>query len=131
MFGHTQRYPATATLRFWLWPAEDYRQLEVHYEIEILPIFMEYDRSDAQPFQLDGLLETDVTAWVEKKCYDFSDSYLKIETHPLYQKDNFVVDPVCGMRIPFFEVAATVSRGDHTFYFCPELCKEGFLRESV
>lgn len=127
----TRRYPATATLRFWLWPADDYKQLEVHYEIEILPILMEYDRSDAQHFQIDGLLETDVTAWVEKKFHDFLDTYLKIESHPLYQKDNFVVDPVCGMQVPFFEVATTVRRGDHTVYFCSEVCKETLLRESV
>lgn len=131
VLAHTRRYPATATLRFWLWPADDYKQLEVHYDIEILPILMEYDRSDTQHFQIDGLAETDVTEWVEQKLQDFLDTYLKIETHALYHKDNFVVDPVCGMRIPFFDVATTVTRGDHTVYFCSEVCKEAFLRESV
>lgn len=130
VFVHARRYPATATLRFWVWPADDYKQLEVHYDVEILPILMEYDRTDAQGFPIDGLFETDVAAWVEKKIHHFLDTYLKIETHPLYQKDNFVVDPVCGMRIPFFDVAATVERGDHTVYFCSEVCKETFLRNS-
>jgi YHS domain-containing protein len=129
-FSHTQRYPATATLRFAISPADDYKRLEVRYEVDILPILMEYDRTDAQGFPIDGLSETEVAAWVEKKLHYFLDTYLKIKTHPLYQKDNFVVDPVCGMRIPFFEVAATVERRNRTVYFCSEVCKETFLRSS-
>lgn len=129
-FSHTRRYPAKASLGFSIWPGDDYNRIEVHYDIEILPILMKYDRTDAQGFPIDSLIETDVVAWVEKKILHFLDVYLSIETHPLYQKDNFVVDPVCGMRIPFFEVAATVERGEHTVYFCSEICKETFLRGS-
>ena len=129
-FSHTQRYPAKASLGFSIWPGDDYKRIEVHYDIEILPILMEYDRTDAQGFPIDSLIETDVVAWVEKKILHFLDVYLRIETHPLYQQDNFVVDPVCGMRIHFFEVAATVERGGHTIYFCSEICKEAFLRGS-
>jgi len=126
-FSHTRRYPAKVSLGFSIWPGDDYKLIEVHYDIKILPILMEYDRTNAQGFPIDSLIETNVVAWVEKKILHFLDVYLRIETHPLYQKDNFVVDPVCGMRIPFFEIAATVERGEDTVYFCSEVCKETFL----
>ncbi len=68
--------------------------------------------------------------WVEDRVLDFLDTYLQLETHPLYQRDNTVTDIVCGMRISSVSAASTVNHHGQTYYFCSEHCKEAFLERN-
>jgi YHS domain-containing protein len=59
----------------------------------------------------------------------FLDTYLQLETHPIYQKDNLVTDPVCGMRMPLVEAAGSIQRDGQEIYFCSQACREAYLKE--
>ncbi len=43
---------------------------------------------------------------------------------------SLVTDPVCGMQIGPDDAAATLSRGDTTYYFCSPHCHDTFVDES-
>lgn len=126
MFSHTPRFPATVSLTIGLLPGES--SLKASYDLEILPVLMEYKRDDEKSFPMDNPDEA-IGLWVEEKIVEFVDTYLLLETHPLYQKDNMVTDPVCGMRISATDATGKVEWTGHTFYFCSEVCKEAFLKE--
>lgn len=49
-----------------------------------------------RPPEMDDSEEA-IGQWVEERITEFIDTYLRLETHPLYQKDNIVIDPICGM----------------------------------
>lgn len=126
VFNHTPRFPATVKLSIALLPADD-RRLVANYDLTILPELMEFNRSNKMDFSLEGD-EKELAEWVEDRIVEFVDTYLRLETHPLYQKDNMVVDIVCGMRISSTAATSTLDQAGRTFYFCSENCKEAFIK---
>ncbi len=125
-FTHTPRFPASVRLGIALLPGSN-ETLTARYDLIILPVLMEYNRNVEEIFSLEGNEEA-LAGWVEDRILDFVDTYLRLETHPLYQKDNTVIDIVCGMHIPSTSAASTVERHGRTFYFCSERCKEAFVK---
>ncbi len=126
-FDHSLQFPATVTLRLSLIPGESLSEFTVHYDLEIFPILMEYCRSDSLKASFTAADES-IIQWVVDKVLDFLDTYLKIETHPLYQKDNLVLDPVCGMRIPVIAAPCQLERNGSIVYFCSEHCRDAYKR---
>ena len=125
-FSHTPRFPATVYLDIGLLPGED--SVKALYRLEIRPALMEYAQDDQKNFAFADSDES-IGLWVEEKIAEFIDNYLRLETHPLYQKDNFVTDPICGMRISAIAATSKVDWPGHTIYFCSEACKDAFLKE--
>jgi YHS domain-containing protein len=62
----------------------------------------------------------------EAKILGFLDTYLRLETIEQYQADNYVIDPVCKMRINRLFATAHAECGGKTYYFCIPECKEKF-----
>lgn len=125
-FAHTPRFPATVRLVIALMPGND-ENLIARYDLNIFPVLMEFNRSSEEIFSLDCDEEL-LAVWVEDRILEFIDTYLRLETHPYYQKDNTVVDIVCGMRIPSTSATSTAERNGRIFYFCSEHCKEAFIK---
>lgn len=127
-FAHTPSYPAIVKLSISLLPG-DKASLTAHYDLSILPELMTYSRNADEIFPLDGD-EDALAVWVEDRILDFINTYLCLETHLLYQKNNTVLDIVCGMRIPAASATSRAERQGRTFYFCSEHCKEVFLKDN-
>ncbi|ACM20920.1 YHS/TRASH domain protein [Geotalea daltonii FRC-32] len=126
-FAHTTRFPATVRLNISLLPGNGY--LTARYDLTILPVLMEYTLTVEEKFSIESDEEA-LAIWVEDRIVDFIDTYLRLETHPLYQKDNTVVDIVCGMRIPSISATSKVERDGRIFYFCSEHCREAFIKQN-
>jgi len=126
-FAHTPQYPATVRLDIALLPGST-EHLTARYDLSILPELMEFRRNAEAPFTFESV--DSLAQWVEDRVMNFIDDYLRLETHPLYQKDNKVIDIVCGMRISSISAASTVARQGRTFYFCSEHCKDVFDRNT-
>lgn len=127
-FAHTPRFPATVSLDFGVLPGEKDEELTIRYDLQILPVLMEYKRNEEAAFPLEGADEA-IGRWVEEKVLEFVDTYLRLETHPLYQKDYTVVDLVCGMPISATTASSRIEKHGHTLYFCSEHCKDAYLKE--
>lgn len=127
-FVHTPRFPATVSFSIDILPGSE-TSYTARSDLNILPVLMEYNRNNEALFPLDDDSEA-LSIWAEDRILEFVDIYLRLETHPLYQKDNTVIDIVCGMHIPFTAATSSVVRDDRTFYFCSEHCKEAFIKGS-
>ena len=125
-FAHTTRFPATVKLGIALLPGEN-DTLTAHYDLSIFPVLMEFNPSSEKALPLD-CDEEKLADWVEDRILEFIDTYLRLESHPFYQKDNTVLDIVCGMRIPSIAATSTVERHGRIFYFCSEHCKDAFIK---
>ena len=126
VFNHTPRFPATVKLLIALLPGKD-EHLTARYDLNIFPVLMEFNGNSEEIFPLDCDEEL-LAGWVEDRILEFIDTYLRLETHPFYQKDNTVIDIVCGMRISSTAVTSTVEKDGRTFYFCSEHCKDAFIK---
>ncbi|MBT1074227.1 YHS domain-containing protein [Geobacter grbiciae] len=127
-FSHTPRFPASVTLDIGLFPGETDEGVTVRSTLDILPTLMEYKRNDETTLPLEGSDEA-VGRWVEAKILEFVDTYLRLETHPLYQKDYIVVDLVCGMPISATAAPCRIELHGRALYFCSEHCKDAYLKE--
>lgn len=127
-FAHTPRFPATVRFGIALLPGNE-TCYTARSDLSILPVLMEYNRNNEALFPLDDDSEA-LSVWAEDTILEFVDTYLRLETHPLYQKDNTVIDIVCGMHIPFTAATSSVVRDGRTFFFCSEHCKEAFIKGS-
>ncbi|TSK07837.1 MAG: YHS domain-containing protein [Geobacter sp.] len=125
-FLHIPRFPATVRLGISLF-SEDGRGIFIRYDLSILPVLMEYKPNFQEVFACDD--DDSLGQWVNDRILDFVDVYLQLETHPLYQKENAVIDVVCGMRISSISAACTIESHGRTFYFCSEHCKDAFSRD--
>ncbi len=125
-FAHTPRFPATVRLGIALLPGNN-DLLTARYDLSIHPVLMEFNRNSEEDFPLD--CDDEVLAdWSDDRILEFIDTYLLLETHLFYQKDNTVLDIVCGMRIPSTSATSTAERDGRIFYFCSEHCKEAFIK---
>lgn len=130
-FSPTERFPAAVSLDIAFSSSGSYERLNVHYNLEISPALMEYGRYDGHTFSITSpSCGEELSQWVEAKILDFLDTYLKLETHPEYQKENLVTDPVCQMRFPIAQAAGKIEHKGRSVYFCSEVCREAFLKES-
>lgn len=127
-FSHTTRFPAKVTLSLALAANEELDKVVLRYSLSILPMLIEFEQYHEREFPPHETEE--IGQWVAEKLLHFLDTYLLLETHPLYQKDNVVVDPVCKMRFPIDEAAGYVEFQGRIEYFCSEVCKTAFLRDS-
>jgi YHS domain-containing protein len=110
--------------------AGETENITARYDLSIFPILMDFTRNTEDTFQISGNDDA-LSGWVEDRILDFIDTYFRLETHPMYQKDNTVVDIVCGMRIPSIAATSTVERHGRIFYFCSEHCKEAFVKRKT
>lgn len=125
-FAHTPRFPATVRFGIALLPGDE-TCYTARSDLNILPVLMKYNRNNEALFPLEDDNEA-LSAWVEDRILDFVNTYLRLETHPFYQKDNTVVDIICGMHIPFTAATSSIMRDGRTFYFCSDHCKEAFIK---
>ena len=125
-FSHTPQFPATVRFDIAILPGEN-ESFTIRYNLNIFPVLMEYKRNYEEVFPLEGEDEA-LSVWVENRILDFVNTYLRLETHPFYQKDNIVLDIVCGMRIPSTAATSSVEKDGRTFYFCSEHCKDAFIK---
>lgn len=122
------RFPADAHIAFAVTHDDAMERLTVEFEAHILPVFIRYERSDVVDQQLHNVEYDVVRQWAETKLLGFLDSYLLIETHEQYQRDNVAVDPVCGMKVTKPRGLAREFEG-RTYYFCAQHCLERFAQD--
>jgi YHS domain-containing protein len=128
-FRHTERFPATATLDLGVCPDADMENIQVVYNLEILPIFFRFAGRDQIAFPVHGVDEPRLVAWIEKKIHDFFDTYLRLEESDHYQRENTVTDPVCGMQINKALAAARLEYQGETYFFCIDECRAKFAED--
>lgn len=123
---HSIRFPARANVSFLIIHDETIESLTIQYEAQILPIFIRFDRRDVLDLNISEVDLVAVRKWAEQKLLGFLDSYLQIETHEQYQRDNAAIDPVCGMRVTKPKGLSHEHEGQ-TYYFCAQRCLDRFV----
>jgi YHS domain-containing protein len=128
-FHCTDQYPATATLELGVGHGGGIDNLIVSYALTILPTFIRFDGQDQLVIPLEQAEDGPVADWVEAKLLSFLDTYLQLEKDDHYQKENMVMDPVCGMSINRLHAAAHVEHRGRTYYFCVPDCQSRFTAD--
>jgi YHS domain-containing protein len=129
VFEHTSRFPARARLELGLTRDALSEQIQLLYQLQILPIFFEFRKHDELWLPLEGMDEGKVATWFDDKIVDFLDAYLQLETHEQYQAANLVTDPVCGMTVNKNHASAQLEHRGRVYYFCVPECQKKFAAD--
>jgi YHS domain-containing protein len=128
-FDRTPEYPATTNLRIGVSADSAMECAVISYNLEILPIFFQFEGHDQLVIPLDAADQRAVASWLDTKLLSFTDTYLRLQVVEQYQQSNVVIDPVCGMQINRADAEATAEYKGKTYYFCVEECRQLFLND--
>ncbi|MFO0892629.1 MAG: hypothetical protein U0790_26235 [Isosphaeraceae bacterium] len=121
-----ERCPANIQLRFGLEAGVDVDSLLLFYDLDILPVFIEFERHDQIALPLDPSSVERAVAWFKQKALAFTKTYVSLFFNPEYQKGSEVPDVVLGRTFPrAFAKGQAVHRGV-TYHFLTEESREAF-----
>jgi YHS domain-containing protein len=104
----------------------DVRKLILDYNLEILPILMQFDSHQHAEWPLDAIDERAIAEWVDDRLVGFVKTYLSLHENEYYLKDHMVEDPVAGVRFPKFAAGASLDWQGKTYYFIGPETKSEF-----
>jgi YHS domain-containing protein len=104
----------------------DVRRLILNYDLEIIPVFIQFDSHKQADWPVEAIDRQAVAAWIDDRIVDFVKTYLSLHTNEHYLKDHMVQDPIAGVRFPKYAAAATVEWSGKTYYFIGEETRREF-----
>jgi len=102
------------------------RNLILNYNLEILPVFMQFESHHQAEWPLDAIDRQAVADWVDDRLVDFVKTYLSLHENEYYLKDHMVEDPVAGVRFPRYAAATTTEWTGKTYYFIGDETRREF-----
>jgi len=98
----------------------DVTELVLAYDLDILPILMEFERHAEVSYPLDKVDPNQIAQWFDDRIVGFVKTYLALHSNQYYLKDLMVEDPVAHVSFPKIAAGATRERGGKTLYFVSE-----------
>lgn len=98
----------------------DIQNLVLAYDLEILPILMEFQRHAEISFPIDKVDPQAIGKWLDDQMVQFVKTYLQVHENPHYLKGHMVDDPVAKIRFPQFAAVTTRERDGKVYYFISE-----------
>jgi YHS domain-containing protein len=104
----------------------DVRNMILSYDLEIIPMLMQFDSHQQAQWPLDAVDQRAVGEWVDDRIVDFVKTYLSLHENEYYLKDDMVEDPVAGVRFPRFAAATSTEWSGKTYYFIGDETRREF-----
>lgn len=116
---------ARINLRFSAATDMDVTKVVLGYDLDILPILMQFEKHAEISFPLDKIDQEAMTQWLDDRIMAFVKTYLSLHENEYYLKDFMVEDPVAHVRFPKFAAGAKLEQAGKTYYFVSdETCRE-------
>ena len=107
----------------------DVTKVILSYDLEILPILMQFEKHAEISFPLDGVDREAVTQWLDDRIVTFVKTYLALQENEYYLKEFMVEDPVAHVRFPKFAAGAKLERSGKTYYFLSDETRHAFEKQ--
>ena len=120
---------ARITLRIGVAPDLDVRKIQLTYDLEVLPIYMEFDKHSQIAFPLDAVDREALTRWLDDRLVTFVRTYLEIHQNQYYLKEHLVEDPIAHVKFPKHAAGATLEVQGKTLYFIGEETKNEYRQK--
>jgi YHS domain-containing protein len=104
----------------------DIRKLILNYDLEIIPILMQFASHSTLEMPLDAIDEEAAARWADESIMSFVKTYAALHENPYYLHDQMVTDPVSGTTFPKLAAGAKLERDGRTYYFVSEETRREF-----
>lgn len=120
---------AHVTLRLSATTDQDVRNLILNYDLNIMPMLMQYERHAELAVPLGAIDEEKITQWLDDRLVEFVQTYASLHENQYYLKDHLVEDPIARVQFPKFAAGATEEKDGKTYYFISDDTRKEFLRK--
>lgn len=117
---------ARIRLRFQGTTDHDIRKLILNYDLEIIPILMQFDSHSTLEMPLDAIDYEVTVRWADERILSFVRTYTALHENPFYLRDQMVTDPVSGTTFPKLAAGARLERDGRTYYFVSDKTRREF-----
>lgn len=117
---------ARIRLRFQGTTDHDIRKLILNYDLEVIPVLMQFDSHSTLEMPLDAIDYDAAVRWADERILSFVQTYTALHENPYYLRDQMVTDPVTGTTFPKLAAGATLERDGRTYYFVSEKTRQEF-----
>jgi hypothetical protein len=124
-----ERCPADITLRFGLEAGIAVDSLILFFDLDIVPIFVEFQRHDQISLPLDPSSVERAVAWFKQKAIAFTKTYVSMFFNPDYQKGSEVPDVVLGRTFPRAFAKGQAGHLGITYYFLTDESRKAFEQD--
>jgi len=117
---------ARIDLRFSASTDSEVTKVVLAYDLDILPIYMEFEKHAEIAFPLDQVDRAAAAKWLDDRIVAFVRVYLSLHENEYYLRDHMVEDPIAHVRFPKFVAGATLERDGKTYYFISNDTRQQF-----
>lgn len=117
---------ARIRMRFQGTADHDIRKLILNYDLEIIPILMQFDSHSTLEMPLEAIDHEAAVRWADERILSFVQTYTALHENPYYLRDQMVTDPVSGTTFPKLAAGAKLERDGETYYFASESTRREF-----
>lgn len=121
---------ASIHLQFSAGSDADVTQLVLAYDLDILPVLMQFERHSEIAFPLDEVEPQALAQWLDDRIVGFVKTYLALGENEYYLKELMVEDPIAKVRFPSFAAGATREKAGRKHYFISEETAREFDQKS-
>jgi hypothetical protein len=120
---------ASIELRFSARASLDGDKIVLGYDLDILPIFIEFEKRAELEQPIDDVDEEAVAAWMDERILQFVKTYVAVHEDPHYLSTHMVTDPVAGVEFPAcFAVSTKKTPDGRTLHFGSDETREEWER---
>jgi YHS domain-containing protein len=117
---------AQIRLRFSVTSNWEVTRVVFNYDLEILPVLMQFESHAELEFPLDAVDREALSRWLDDRIVQFVRTYLSLYENEFYLKKEMVEDPVAHVRFPKHAAGATLEWKGKTYYFVGEDTRRDF-----
>jgi YHS domain-containing protein len=120
---------AAIDLRFSVVTDHEVKNVIFNYDLEILPILMQFESHADIKFPLDAVDQEALARWIDDRIVSFVKTYLSVHENSYYLKGHLVQDPIAGISFPKYAAGATLQHKGKTYYFVGEETRREFEKQ--
>ena len=120
---------AHITLTFSVAPDRDLKNAVVEYDLSIVPVLWRFDSHAEFSTPVAAVDEKGLTKWLDDRIVGFVELYIQIHEGEIYEKAEYVEDPIAKVKFPKFAAGATLQQGGQTYFFIDENTKSEFTKQ--
>ena len=120
---------AHITLTFSVAPDRDIKNAVAEYDLKIVPVLWKFKSHDEFSTPISAFDAAGLTKWLDDRIVEFVELYIQIHEGELYDRAEYVEDPVSGVSFPKFAAAATLDQGGKTYFFVDENSRAAFAKQ--
>lgn len=120
---------AYITLTFSISPDRELKNAVIDYDLKIVPVLWKFESYSSFSTPVAAPDIPAVTRWLEDRILGFVELYIQIHEGELFEKAEYVEDPVAKVQFPKFAAGATFEHGGQTYYFIDGTTRAEFAKQ--